>query len=437
MIFKILQYIRGYLRIRVVGYSAERFLNACRHRGIRLWNMSPAANAYEMNISIRGFQQIKPIVRKTGAKVVIIRREGFPFFLYRYRRRKLFFAGAVLFFLLIYTLSKFVWSIDIRGNLTRTDETLLEFLGTKAVKNGMLLSDVNCGRIVKDIRREYDDIIWVSASIEGTKLIIQVKENQDVIPADEKSGDQREEKKAETESGRKVQPTDIVADRNCTVTSIITRRGVPKIREGEKIKKGDILVSGQIPVNNDAGETVSYQYQESDADILGKTKITYEDKQSLTYDKKKRIANKLKVPEYVERREYFLRLGEFRLSLGWLKNDYEHCEHYSSEKQVKLFDNFYLPVFFGEKRVVPYTLDEKKYKKKELQTILTERFSRYCEDLSEKGVEIIENNVKIYTGSKEATAKGTLTVIMPVGTRKPSKPAEVKAPEEENEQSGE
>lgn len=87
--------------------------------------------------------------------------------------------------------------------------------------------------------------------------------------------------------------------------------------------------------------------------------------------------------------------------------------------------------------MVPYTLDEKKYKKKELQTILTERFSRYCEDLSEKGVEIIGNNVKIYTGSKEATAKGTLTVIMPVGTRKPSKPAEVKAPEEENEQSGE
>lgn len=79
MIFKILQYIRGYLFIRVTGYSAERFLNACRHRGIRLWNMHPAGNAYEMNISIRGFRKIKPIVRKTGVRVIITGREGLPF----------------------------------------------------------------------------------------------------------------------------------------------------------------------------------------------------------------------------------------------------------------------------------------------------------------------------------------------------------------------
>ena len=28
-------------------------------------------------------------------------------------------------------------------------------------------SDVDCARIVKDIRKEYDDIIWVSASIKA------------------------------------------------------------------------------------------------------------------------------------------------------------------------------------------------------------------------------------------------------------------------------
>ena len=142
MIFKILQYIRGYLLIRVTGYSAERFLNACRHRGIRLWNMRPCGNAYEMNISIRGFGKIRPIVRKTGVRVVIAERAGLPFFLYRYRKRKLFFVGAGLFFVLIFTLSKFIWSIDIRGNFTRTDETLLEFLEEKEVVNGMRISEI-------------------------------------------------------------------------------------------------------------------------------------------------------------------------------------------------------------------------------------------------------------------------------------------------------
>ena len=138
----------------------------------------------------------------------------------------------------------------------------------------------------------------------------------------------------------------------------------------------------------------------------------------------------------MEWRAFFLRIGDFRMSLGWLKDDYEHCEQYAWEKRVKLFDNFYLPVSYGGKRVVPYEVKEKKYEKKELQRILTDRFSRYCEDLSKKGVEILGNDVKIYTGSDEAAAKGTLTVVMPVGKEKPSKPVEEKTPEDENEESG-
>lgn len=429
MIFKILQYIRGYLLIRVTGYSAERFLNACRHRGIRLWNMRPVQNSYEMNISIREFRKIKPIVRKTGVRVVITERRGLPFFLHRYRRRKPFFAGAALFFLLIYTLSRFIWSIDIRGNLTRTDETLLEFLEGREVQSGMRISEVDCGRIVKDIRKEYDDIIWVSASVEGTKLIIQIKENQDVIKA--------AENEMETETEAQVQPTDIVADRDCVVTSIITRKGIPQIAEGTEIKSGDILVSGQVPVNNDAGETIGYRYQESDADILGQTTISYTDKESIVYEDKKSITYELKGTQRAEKHEYYVRVGDFRVSFGSIKNKYEHFEKYSDEKRLKLLDNLYLPVFFGEKWAVPYEITEKRHEKKELQNILSERFLQYCEDLEKKGVEIIGNDVKIYTGTDEAEAKGLLTVIMPVGEKRPSELLEVPETVIENEQSGE
>lgn len=80
MLLKIIRYIKGYIRIRVIGYSAERFLNACSHKGIFLWGLKPVGGAYEMNITIKGFRQLKPIIRKTGTKVVIVRRFGLPFF---------------------------------------------------------------------------------------------------------------------------------------------------------------------------------------------------------------------------------------------------------------------------------------------------------------------------------------------------------------------
>ncbi len=45
MLLKIIRYIKGYIRIRVIGYSAERFLNACSHKGIFLWGLKPVGGA--------------------------------------------------------------------------------------------------------------------------------------------------------------------------------------------------------------------------------------------------------------------------------------------------------------------------------------------------------------------------------------------------------
>lgn len=416
MLFKILQYMQGFLRIRITGYSAERFLNACRYRGIHLWNMKPCGNAYEMNITIRGFRQIKPIVRKTGTKVVILQRIGFPFFLYRYRKRKIFFAGAGMFCLLLYFLSGMIWKIDIRGNLTRTDETILEFLDTKEIRNGMKRADVDCAGIVRDIRKEFDDIIWVSASIEGTKLMIQVKENRDSISA---SKEEKEEQKA----------VDIVSDVDGTITEIVTRRGIPLVEKGSQVKAGDILVSGQVPVNNDAGETVSYQYQEADADIKAQTSIFYKDDQELTCE--------LKKYEKGKRWKYYVKFGEFRIGVGSTGNKQKNVERYNSEKQLELFRGFYLPIVVGKNRVIPYSKISKSYSEEEYQSILSERFERYCEDLQKKGVEIIGNDVKIYTGSEKAEAKGTLVVMKPIGKKKNADLITIPEQIQENEESGE
>ncbi len=427
MLSRLICYIRGYLRIRIAGYSTERFLNACRHRGIYLWGLQAVSGAYEMNISISGFRKLKPVIRKTGTKVTIIKRSGLPFYLFRYRKRKLFFAGAVCFVLLIFGMSRYIWNIDIAGNQTRTDETLLEFLETKSVRNGMAKSKVDCQRIVKDIRKEYDDIIWVSASIRGTRLIIQVKENEDSPLIAAADGASKESEKNIADNG---QPVDIVADRKCTIESAIVRNGLLQTKIGAKVKKGDVLVSGQIPVNNDAGEVVGYQYHVSDADIVGKTVLKYEDKCENTRTEKERSD--------VFRRECSLKVGRMTFTLGGIKNDYEHFTMTGEQRQLKIFDNFFFPVYWSIREAAPYKPHEKKREKSEIQQILTERYIRYCEDLEKKGVEIIENDVKIYTGQNESAARGKLTVRMPVGKKKEAKLLEIpKLAEEKEAKTGE
>lgn len=159
--------MHGYVKIRVEGYSPERFLNLCRHHQIYIWGLNPCGNAYEMYMSLKGFRRLRPIVRKTHTKVLLVQRNGLPFFLHKYRKRKLFFISFILCLGLLYFYSSFIWDIHFEGNEKWTNETLLEFLETKDVSPHMAKRKVDCAQIVKDIRKEYDDIVWVSASIDG------------------------------------------------------------------------------------------------------------------------------------------------------------------------------------------------------------------------------------------------------------------------------
>jgi similar to stage IV sporulation protein len=411
-----------------------------------------------MNISVREFRELKPVIKKTGTKVRIMGRVGLPFFLHRYRKRRLFFAGGVLCVFLILLMSRYIWQIDISGNQSRTDDTLLEFLETKDVKAGMHKSAVDCARIVKDIRKEYDDIIWVSASIQGTRLIIQIKENedaavvQDALAEDEsleslgdnenkESGEmnsetseinsETSEMSSETSEEEWEAPTDLVADRDCTITDIVVRNGVTQVSEGDEVKKGDLLVSGQVPVNNDDGEVIDYQYYRSDADIQGEFTISYQEELPLVHD----------IKTYGKQRwEFYITAHSseknWYLSIFPLKHRFASSEIHTTEYSLKLGTDFYLPVSYGIKREISYETTQENYTEEELRTLLTAKFERYCAELEKKGVEIIENDVKIYTGPQIAEAKGMLTVIAPVGKAAPSSLQEIPVTEEQ-EESGE
>lgn len=413
MLERIMRYLRGYLTIRVTGSFAERFLNGCSHHKIRLWNLKPVHGGYEMNVAISGFRKLKPIIRKTGIKVIIIKRSGLPFLLFRYRKRRLFLSGICLCILMVVLLSRHIWGIEFIGNQTYTDDTLLKFLTAIDVGSGMPISKVDCAKIAADIRKEYNDIVWVSASVEGTKLKIRLKENEDYY--------KEETKDAEP-------PTDIVANLDGTIIQIVPREGIVLAEEGTKVKKGDVLVSGQVPVLNDQKEVIAYQYRNADAKILAETELVYRDEMNLLYEEKDY--------DMVKKTETFFQIGPWRLTIGSIKNSYEHWIMEGEERELFDKSHINLPVSYGYRIARPYHASEKKYTTKRIREMLSARFWQYQKDLEKKGVEIIENDVKIYTESKKAIADGRLRILTPVGISQASVLLEIPAQEEEENQSG-
>ena len=408
MLLKISQYIYGYVRIQITGQRIERFLNACSYKKIQMWDVSKSGNSCEMNVFVKDFKKLRHISRKTSTQLRITKKYGLPFYLFQHRRRKLFFFGIFAALFLFFIMSGFVWDIEILGTQTRTEEVIRDFLKDKNVTPGMPRSQIDCERIAKDIRKEYDDIIWVSASVDGTQLIIQIKENEDIKQITEE----------------KESPTDLISDCSGTIIHMITRSGVPQVKEGSDIHPGDILISGQIPILNDAQEITGYRSCHSDADIFVQEQISYQDKITRTYQKKQTIQKPVLWKLYI-------RSDNYRLSPFFNWKPYKYYTMTSKEVQVKLLDHFFLPIYIGSIRQTPYSPVTQKYTDHKLQTLLNHRFLRYCEDLNKKGVEIIQNDVKIDTGSKEGCLSGTLTIIKKAGQSKPSETPKLPASQEE------
>lgn len=392
MIRTFIRYLRGYVKIHIQGFSPERFLNMCSYHQIFIWGLSPDGNGYEMFLSITDFRRLKPLVKKTHTKLTVTGRYGFPFFLFRYRKRKLFFAGLFLCIVLLRIYSLFIWDIHFEGNEKWPDETLTEYLYSVGVAPLMLKSEVDCPGIVKNIRKEYNDIVWVSASLDGNCLKIQIKENEDTLAKDTGNG--------EEEVSGEERPTDLIASSDGIITSIVTRSGVPQVHEGDQVKKGDILVLGRVDVVNDSGEVTGYQYQHADADIYADTELTYADSISRTYQEKVRDGKKKYQP--------YVKIGKYTISVGSISNNYERSDLAVRERQLKAGENFYLPVSYGLRTVTSYEFEEKTYTDEEVREILSANFRRFCDELEEKGIHIRENSVKIHLYANSAGASGTL-----------------------------
>ncbi len=398
MLIDKVKYLQGYVRVRLSGYAPERFLNLCSNRNILIWNLEYREGQYEFCLSIRGLRQLKPILRKTRTKLIILERTGLPFVMNRYRKRKLFFTGIVLCCGLLYTMSLFIWKIEVNGNLHETDSNIIKFLEEKQVYHGLLKSKIDCEKIEEELRAGFEDIIWASAKLEGTMLIIDVQENLAV------------NQQAKDQQAREDTPSDITADKEAEIYSIFTRQGTPKVEKGVKVKPGDILVEGKNPVINDAGEVANYQYCVSDADILGLTQYQYTDSFPLQYEYKN-FSGK-------ESTAYGIRLFQCQLRLPHLSSKFSAYDTITDEYDLKLGESFYLPCILIRETRREYQPEKRRYTKTEAKQLAEEKLKDFCKELEEKGVEIIENNVMIVTDEINCTAVGNLTVIEPIGVPK-------------------
>ena len=250
---KVRHLLHGIVRLNMRGTSPERFLNLCTLAGLNVWQVKKEQEYLLFYMEIRDFKRCAPLARKAGVRLHIVEKRGLPVFLWRNRKRKGWAVSFVLFFLLLLFLAQFVWEIDWSGNRRYTESELNHYLQTLQIEEGIPKKRISCARLEEELRESFEDITWVSVRLHGTRLFIRLRESE--VPVCQ-----------EVESG---EACDLAAVSDARITSVVVRSGIPLVQAGDTVEKGQLLVSGTVPITDDGGEEISSYRVRADADIYG------------------------------------------------------------------------------------------------------------------------------------------------------------------------
>ncbi|MCM1126768.1 MAG: sporulation protein YqfD [Lachnospiraceae bacterium] len=415
---QVIRYLQGFLTIKVQGFSPERFMNLCSNHHLFLWNIVNHGDYYTMNISLKNFYRLKGLTRKTGTRVVITGRYGLPFLSVRMWRRRIFIAGLLGSLAFWIWMSGFIWAVEIEGNYFVTTDVFEDFLDENGIRTGVKKGQIDIETLEESIREKFSIVTWTSARIDGTRLLIRIKEN-DLVRMVETEDEQKE---ASSEG------MDLAAEKDGVIVSMVTRSGVPLVKAGDAVKRGDILVEGGVPIYNDDGTVKRYDYCTADADVM--LQCVY----SLTEE----IAEKHEEKHYTgkEKKQPFLIIGTRQLCLPLLGKDYETFDVIEEKHQFKIFKNYYLPLYTGSYLAREYQVEEEIYTKEQVKGLFEGKIQKFIETLQEKGVQIIEKNVTIKRVSGTWKMNADFLAVEKTGISRKTRVIQIEEPAMEAESAG-
>lgn len=390
-----IRYIKGCLIIRLGGDYLERFFNMCRQHDIYLWNIKRENETCMCEVYAADFKRLVPFLKKTGTRARVVKKTGLPFYFPFIKKRIIFFIGVAACLTMLNFVTGYVWAIEYVGNLQISDDELTDFLEQENIHYGIKKDSINCEDEEKRLRERFQNVTWTSIYFEGTKLYVEIKENEKSEPV-----------------ATNIKGTDIVANESGVITSIITRNGVPMVKAGDSVEKGDVLVSGSVPIYDESQLVTGYHIYDADADICIRTLVEYNSaiKKSypvIYYTKSDINVRFLELPGC-----HIDAMPVYDFLFGKKNSSYEIT---TEKKQLILLDNIYLPVYYGKISKKEYYIRYMTYTNEEMEELLLQQFEKFILGLHEKGVQIVEKNVKMVENSDGMEINGDLLVIKSTG----------------------
>ena len=228
MLKRMVNALRGSVRLEVSGAFPERFLNLCAQRGIVFWNVEwLEATRLRLTVTRQGSGPARALGDKVLCTVVPAEQSGVPFFLGRFRRRYALLVGLALSLTAVCVLSQFVLTIEVEGNEAVSTAEILTELRRQGLRPGVYGPGLDEGTISSAALLGLPELAWMSVNLHGTRAEVLVRE---AVPAPEVDDEE--------------QVGSIVARSSGIVTHIEPLSGEALVAQGDTVLAGEVLISG-------------------------------------------------------------------------------------------------------------------------------------------------------------------------------------------------
>lgn len=220
---------KGQLTIEINSKSPEKVLNKIWLEEIKVQNVikKDIVTMY-MEINFDDYKKIKKIVNKFNGKIKVVGKSGFMFWLYKIKRKFSLVFGFVVFAIVLFILSRYIWGIEIDTNRYVSPFEIRKVLTSIGIKPGISKGKVDIREIEKKIENLSSEIMWVRVRIEGSTLKVLIEEKTNPPLFEEKGA----------EGG-------IVAKMDGEIKQIYVNKGTANVKMGSFVKKGELLISPQ------------------------------------------------------------------------------------------------------------------------------------------------------------------------------------------------
>lgn len=356
MIF-LYRFFCGILEIELSGIYPEKIFSFLAQNRINVWNSRFENQKIRLYITVKDFKRLPKILKKSGIRVHILRKKGFPFFIKKYRKRFGIFMGIILFFVILQFMSGYIWIIDVTGNKTVTDGEILNSCESLGIKVGTKKSQIDTKNTVQDLLLKTDKLSWGSFNVEGCRLSVNVTE---ITPKGEDNSI----------------ATNLKAKSDGVITKIDVTSGNCVVKVGDTVKKGDILVSGIIENANDT----KFVHSIGSVEARIEENITFEEE----------IIKNVKYPTGKVKTKKVLEIFNLKipLYLGKTKGEFETVK---DKETLKLFSQK-LPIILHTKE---FTFINEKIEKQTVKEISETLEKRLLKSESENGFTIKNKEILV------------------------------------------